>query len=115
MNDGRKDPLQALGAVAFVATIGHVLLSMKLGIAYAIPTTIVASVMMAVALKGPLGHALAMRLEGKAAGDSLPPDQVFGEIDELKNRVAELEERVDFSERLIAQRKHDAPVEPDRS
>ena len=115
MSDRGNDPLQSLGAVAIVATICHVVLAMKLGIAYAIPTTIVGSVMMAIALKGPLGHALAMRLGGKTEGDPLPQEQVFGEIDELKNRVAELEERVDFSERLIAQRKHDAPVEPDRS
>ncbi|MEO8451967.1 MAG: hypothetical protein ABI647_19405 [Gemmatimonadota bacterium] len=115
MTDGRKDPLSSLGVVAIVATIAQVILSSKLGIAYAIPTTIVGCVMLAIALKGPLGRAIAMRLEGKTAGESLPPEQVFGEIDELKNRVAELEERVDFSERLIASRKHDAPMDPDRS
>ena len=87
MKHDRNDPLSALGAVAVVVAIGHVILAVKLGIGYAIPTTIVGCIMAAIALKGPLGASLAMRLEGKTAGESLPPEQVYGELDELRNRV----------------------------
>jgi hypothetical protein len=31
------------------------------------------------------------------------PAEILGELDELRLRVGELEERVDFSERLLAQ------------
>lgn len=49
--------------------------------------------------KGPIGDALAMRLRGEAgAGD----EATLAELDELRARVAELEERQDFSERLLA-------------
>ena len=32
----------------------------------------------------------------------LPSDQILAEFDELRGRIAELEERVDFAERLLA-------------
>ncbi len=46
-------------------------------------------------LRGPLGKALARRLEG---GPAQPQDAA------LERRVAELEERLDFAERLLAER-----------
>lgn len=47
----------------------------------------------------PLIKAWSRRLERAST-----PDQAgAGELDELRHRVAELEERVDFSERLLAQ------------
>ncbi|HET9294451.1 MAG TPA: hypothetical protein VFO06_09170 [Gemmatimonadales bacterium] len=55
-------------------------------------------------LRGPVGKALARRLEGHQ-----PPEDRSSEIagrlaqvDELSHRVAELEERLDFAERLLA-------------
>jgi hypothetical protein len=49
--------------------------------------------------RGPLGEAIADRLRGTA-----PPDPgVLDEIEGLKNRLAEVEERLDFAERLLAQ------------
>jgi hypothetical protein len=87
--------------LAIVATAGHTILSVKLGIAYAIPTTIVAVIGGAVAMLGPVGKALARRLEGQAP-DAVPGEAVLAELDEVRGRLAELEERVDFSERLLA-------------
>jgi hypothetical protein len=58
-------------------------------------------------LRGPLGKALASRISGEAAAaDMLPevPEAVYAELDDLRVRVGELEERIDFSERLLAQR-----------
>jgi hypothetical protein len=65
-------------------------------------------------LRGPMGRALAEWIRGwsktdeqwlalKAAkqGVSLSPD-VTGEVEELKRRLAEIEERLDFAERLLA-------------
>lgn len=47
----------------------------------------------------PVAKALARRVEaGTAPRDEVPTD----ELEELRHRVAELEERLDFSERLLA-------------
>ena len=48
--------------------------------------------------RGPLGHAIADRLRGSA-----PPDPAMvEELEALKGRLAEVEERLDFAERLLA-------------
>jgi hypothetical protein len=57
----------------------------------------------------PLMRAFARRLENRGGGDSAlraDVDQLharLGEVDLLHTRVAELEERLDFAERLLAQ------------
>jgi Tfp pilus assembly protein PilO len=60
----------------------------------------------------PLVRAFARRLEGKAGDAALRTDverlrAQITEVDSLQGRLAELEERVDFTERLLAQT-HDA-------
>ena len=63
----------------------------------------------------PIVRALARRLEGRGGVDaSLRADveqlqHRLGEVDGLQGRIAELEERLDFTERLLAQSR-----EPDR-
>lgn len=62
-------------------------------------------------LKGPVGKALARRIGGDEGG-AIPPElpaEILGELDELRQRVFELEERVDFSERLLASAKQERP------
>jgi hypothetical protein len=74
---------------------------------------LVAALAAAVIILWPLVRAFARRLEGKG-GDAALRAEVeqlhhrLGEVDLLHSRVAELEERVDFTERLLAQT-HDAP------
>jgi hypothetical protein len=57
----------------------------------------------------PLMRAFARRLENRGGGDSALRAEVdqlharLGEVDLLQTRVAELEERLDFAERLLAQ------------
>ncbi len=57
----------------------------------------------------PVMRALARRLEGKGAADPALRAEVehlqqrLGEVDLLHQRVGELEERLDFAERLLAQ------------
>ncbi len=63
-------------------------------------------------LRGPFGKALAGRMSGElptATGPVELPEELYAELDELRSRVAELEERQDFSERLLA-RREDPPA-----
>jgi hypothetical protein len=46
----------------------------------------------------PLGRATAERIRGKAG----PDPQLYEELDQLRHDVAELQERVDFAERMLA-------------
>jgi flagellar biosynthesis/type III secretory pathway M-ring protein FliF/YscJ len=55
--------------------------------------------------KGPIGHALARRI----AGAQPEPDR-DAEVAELRARVAELEERVDFTERVLLQQQERGQV-----
>jgi hypothetical protein len=50
----------------------------------------------------PLIRALARRLEGRGAGGTDPA--VLDRVGELEHRLAEAEERIDFNERMLAQR-----------
>ncbi len=61
-------------------------------------------------LRGPLGKAIARRLEGTSAPEQLTGAGLAGiaeriaDLEQRDARVAELEERLDFAERLLAQR-----------
>ena len=60
---------------------------------------VVSAVLFVKVLKGPLGQAIAERLRGAA-----PPDPgVLDELEAVKTRLAEVEERLDFAERMLAQ------------
>jgi hypothetical protein len=58
----------------------------------------------------PIGEAIAQRLRGS---ERAPEAALLAEIDELKDRLAEVEERLDFSERLLAN-SHQAEQLPGR-
>ena len=51
----------------------------------------------------PVGRALAARIRGEVPAGQTDPE-LRGEVDVLRHDVAELQERVDFAERLLAQR-----------
>ncbi|MGH7583012.1 MAG: hypothetical protein ACREL5_07305 [Gemmatimonadales bacterium] len=52
--------------------------------------------------RGPFGKALSARVGGPVPDAHAElPQEVYAELDELRARVGELEERVDFSERLL--------------
>jgi ubiquinone biosynthesis protein UbiJ len=55
-------------------------------------------------LRGPVGKAIARRLEGQQQSQVDSPEIAgrLAQVDELSHRVAELEERLDFAERLLA-------------
>ena len=101
----------ALSILGGVILFAYIILSARLGIPFAIPVGIVGAVATAVALHGPLGKAIGRRLDG---GSPVEADettgQLLGEMDELRHRLSELEERVDFSERLLARRPPSGPL-----
>ena len=74
---------------------------------------VIAALAATVIILWPIMRAFGRRLEGKAVGDPVLRSEVeqlqirLGEVDTLHARVSELEERVDFTERLLAQT-HDA-------
>jgi hypothetical protein len=74
---------------------------------------VVAALAASVIILWPLMRAFARRLEGKGSGDTALRADVeqlqarLGDVELLHGRVAELEERLDFTERLLAQA-HDA-------
>jgi hypothetical protein len=51
----------------------------------------------------PVGKALADRIRGKGA-IATPDPELLAEVDSLRAEVSELHERMDFAERLLAQR-----------
>jgi hypothetical protein len=70
---------------------------------------VIAALTATVIILWPLMRAFARRLEGKGGGDPALRAEVdqlqlrLSDMDTLQHRVAELEERVDFTERLLAQ------------
>jgi hypothetical protein len=55
-------------------------------------------------LTGPLGAAIGDRIRGHR--EPVPDVRLEGEMDALRGRLAEVEERLDFAERLLASRDH---------
>jgi hypothetical protein len=49
---------------------------------------------------GPIAVAIGHRIRG--GRDSTPDPQLAAEVDQLRTRLAEVEERLDFAERLLA-------------
>jgi hypothetical protein len=106
---GRRGGLWPAVWVVTAGLAAWVTLAVDLGQGFAIPTGILGIIGAAVVLRGPVGHALARRFEGEAAA---PPEEVLGELEDLRARVLELEERVDFSERLLAQTRESSERAP---
>ena len=63
--------------------------------------------------QGPVGQALARRIQGHAAGDpELAADvaELREEVDLLRRQLEETQERVDFTERLLSQQRPAARI-----
>lgn len=56
----------------------------------------------------PVGRALAERIRGQVQPAQDP--ELLADVDALRHEVAELHERVDFAERLLAQRQEQGKV-----
>lgn len=69
---------------------------------------LIVGAIIAVKVLGPIARALARRLEGKSGDHELRGDleqlrEQVAELDHLRGRVTELDERVEFAERLLSQ------------
>ena len=69
-----------------------------------VPGTLFVSIAAAIILRGPLGKALGERIAGrKLDGDvSAETEALHADVEELRFRLSEFEERLDFTERLLA-------------
>lgn len=108
MSGRERGPAAVLALMAAFGAAGFAVVAMKLGPGFAVPVGIVAFVSAAGVLRGPLGQALARQIEGtradvRAVEEATAP--VLAQLEEIRGRMAELEERVAFAERLLAQRR----------
>ena len=77
------------------------------------------SLLAATVILWPVMRALARRLEGKGTTDAALRAEVeqlqqrLGDVDFLQHRVAELEERIDFTERMLARNQAPAALPGD--
>lgn len=102
MKQGETTGLVAVVGIFIVVPMALALMlaSSKLGPA-SIPIWMVVGGTAWLISKGAIGQAIAARLRGGAEPGELT-DETLAELEDLRARVAELEERVDFSERLLA-------------
>ena len=80
-----------------------------------IPMTLFISIASVWILRGPIGKALADRISGRAAQiDDASSDgkEVLAEVEEVRYRLTDVEERLDFSERILARQNRQAPLGP---
>ena len=92
-----------------LTVIGYVVVALDVGVPFAIPGFFFLIGGGVGFLYSPMGRALTRSFEADA--EHAPPEiagEVRGELDELRARVAELEERQDFSERLLATRSEES-------
>lgn len=102
--------LYATVTIVSVILVGaFIALSVVIGEDFAIPALITGGVVGAVVLKGPLGKALAHRITSASVGPAEVPPELLDEMDEMRHRMVELEERVDFTERLLAKARGEEP------
>jgi hypothetical protein len=63
-------------------------------------------------LRGPLGRALADRLAGRAAAPDGEVQRLRADVDDLRAELGALQERLDFTERLLARDRERATLKP---
>jgi hypothetical protein len=107
-----REPHQKGGVGGWLVLAGLVVfgglmkVTMELG-PVAIPIWFMTIAGTAFVMRGPVGQAIARSISGEVPTEQLPaelPEELYAELDEMRARLAELEERQDFSERLLARR-----------
>src|SRR5690606_39423679 len=78
---------------------------------FAIPAIMMLGIGGTIVLRGPLGKAIARRIEGMDAPE-VDVEPVLQELDEVRARMLELEERMDFTERLLAREREAVALPP---
>ena len=102
MSHGRIDNRYLIVATILgLAAIGaFVTMAMEMGEDFAVPGLIALGIVGAVVFKGPVGKGLARRIENGARAE--PSPELMTEMDDLRGRLMELEERLDFTERMLS-------------
>lgn len=77
----------------------------------AVPIWAMAVGIVAVTVRSPVAKAFAKRLGSHEPEPIGVPDEVYAELDDLRTRVLELEERQDFSERLLTTKARESEPE----
>jgi hypothetical protein len=65
-------------------------------------------------LRGPFGKALAERLSGRAARNDGELEELRSAVTDLRHELGEVQERLDFAERLLARQAGPERVAPPR-
>jgi hypothetical protein len=95
--------LYTAGTIVSLALLGaFIALSVVIGEDFAVPAMVVGGVMGLIVLRGPVGKALAERIHAGTVSRAEPSPELLDEMYEMRTRMLELEERVDFTERLLA-------------
>ncbi len=112
MSGKSKDMFYFTVTAAIVSVAGMMIAGTALaGEDFAIPAILMLGIGGTIVLRGPLGKAIARRIEGAdAPGADVEP--VLQELDEVRARMLELEERMDFTERLLARDREAVALPP---
>ena len=72
---------------------------------FLVPITLFISIAAVSIFRGPFGKALAERMGGRSVdrGAMEDAEALHADVDELRARLSEVEERLDFTERMLAQ------------
>jgi hypothetical protein len=67
-------------------------------------------------MRGPFGRAMAERISGRARTGTEDQDvrELKGEVEELRTQLSEVQERLDFAERILARQDERAGMLPKR-
>lgn len=111
MKESNAGLYTTITVVSVVLLGAFIALSVVIGEDFAIPALITGGIAGSIILRGPLGKALAERLTNGAVGSAEVPPELLDEMDEMRHRMVELEERVDFTERLLAKARAEEPAQ----
>ena len=102
MSGKSKDMFYFTVTAAIVSVAGMMIAGTALaGEDFAIPAIMMLGIGGTIVLRGPLGKAIARRIEGAPQAE-VDVEPLLQELDEVRARMVELEERMDFTERLLA-------------
>ena len=79
-----------------------------------VPTAVAFSIAAAAILRGPFGQALGKRMGGGSIRDTqAETEALHADVDGLRERLSEVEERLDFAERMLAQQPRKEALPPE--
>lgn len=101
----RGGALAIFMGVSVISLLGGLIVATALMGAASIPIWMVGMITTGVVLRGPVGRAIAGQIAGEQGGElQAVADHAYAELDEIRHRLLEVEERLDFAERMLAQR-----------